>query len=102
MNTAEKVNGSSVWIPSKNTVGCEVEGEMVLLDLQSGTYFGLNAVGAEIWNQLTRHKSFDEILRYLLSRYRVSEERCEAELRALLSNLSERGLVRSGNDETAA
>ena len=99
MNTAEKVNANSVWTASKNTVSCEVEGEMVLLDLQSGTYFGLNAVGAEIWNQITRHKSFAEIQHHLLGQYRVTPEQCEEEVLSLMTKLTEKGLVKSGNDE---
>lgn len=102
MNIAEKVNGTTVWTPSKNAVACEVEGEMVLLNLQSGTYFGLNGVGTEIWNQLAQQKTFDEIQQHLLARYRVAPERCEAEVLALLTKLTERGLVRTGSDETSA
>lgn len=102
MNTTEKLSEASVWTPGKNVVACDVEGEVVLLDMQSGTYFGLNGVGAEIWSQLTQNKSVGAIQQHLLSRYRVSAERCEAELQALLAQLIERGLLRSGGDDTAA
>ena len=102
MNTAERVNGTTVWSPSKNAVGCEVEGEMVLLDLQSGTYFGLNPVGAEIWNQVIQRKSFAEIRQHLLSQYQVTPERCEQEVLALLTKLAEKGLVRNGSDEQSS
>jgi hypothetical protein len=102
MNTADKINETAVWTPSKNVVACDVEGEMVLLDLQSGTYFGLNGVGAEIWNQISQRKSMGEIQRHLLSTYNVAPERCEAELQTLVMQLSERGLLRSGGDDTAA
>jgi hypothetical protein len=102
MNTAEKLNEKTIWSPSKNVVACDVEGEMVLLDLQSGTYFGLNGVGAEIWNQISQRKSMGEIQRHLLSVYQVAPDRCEAELHNLVIQLSDRGLLRSGGDDTAA
>ena len=101
MNTSEKLDGTTVLKSSNNVVGCEVEGEMVLLDLQSGTYFGLNPVGAEIWGQITQGKSLNEIQQYLLSRYDVGAELCQTEVFALVSKLTERGLVRNGNDEAA-
>jgi len=101
MNAVEKINGTTVWAASKNAVGCEVEGEMVLLDLQSGTYFGLNPVGADVWNQITQRKSFAEIQAYLLSQYRVTPERCEAEVLSLITKLAEKGLIRNGSDESA-
>jgi hypothetical protein len=76
-----------------NAVGCEIEGEMVLLDLDSDTYFGLNPVGADIWNFIREEKSLDEIQTYLLSRYNVPRERCEEEVRGLLVALAARGLI---------
>ena len=73
---------------------------MVLLDLQSGTYFGLNPVGAEVWNQLNQRKTLDQIQQHLLTRYRVSPERCRSEVFTLVSTLVERGLVLSGSDDS--
>lgn len=107
MNTAERsISGpdairSTRWIADSNAVGCEIEGEMVLLDLQTGTYFGLNRVGAEIWNQLREGKTAGEIQTYLLSQYSVAPERCEAEVLALLTELRDRGLVKSANEAAA-
>lgn len=102
MKTEEQTRTTTMWIASKGAVGCDIEGEMVLLDLESGTYFGLNAVGAEIWNHLREERSFDEIQRHLLSIYNVSPARCETEVAALLHQLREKGLVSSRNVEVAA
>lgn len=94
MKTAEQITASTRVIASDNVVGCDIQGEMVLLDLNSGIYFGLNAVGADIWNFVREEKSVEEIQHYLMSQYAVSLERCEAEVISLLSRLSERGLIR--------
>ena len=101
MNTADKIEGSSVWSVSDKAVGCEVDGEMVLLDLSTGTYFGINAVGAHIWDQLNQGKTFDQIQQHLLERYRVSAEQCEREVVAFVSMLIQWGLIRSGRDEAS-
>ena len=101
MNTADRIEGATVWTVSKSAVGCEVGGEMVLLDLNSGTYFGMNAVGAEIWRQLNLGRSFDEIQQHLLERYRVSAQQCESEVLAFVGVLSQRGLIRNGSDEAS-
>jgi len=102
MKTVENSSTSpTIWIPTKNAVSCELEGEIVLLDLQSGTYFGLNKVGAEIWNQLTLGKSTDEIQQYLAGRYAVSAERCRRDVLALIGQLREKGLVRAEDEDEA-
>ncbi len=94
MKTAERITNSTRVIATDNAVGCDIEGEMVLLDLTSGTYFGLNPVGAEIWNFVREEKSVQDIQQHLMSAYDVTAERCEAEVKALLSQLAEKGLVR--------
>ena len=50
MTTAEDIVMTTRILASDKVVGCEIDGEIVLLHLDTGTYFGLNPVGAEIWN----------------------------------------------------
>jgi hypothetical protein len=99
MKTAEDLLINTRVIAKASAVGCDVEGEMVLLDLDSDTYFGLNPVGADIWNYIREEKSLQEIQSYLLSRYKVSRERCEQEVRVLLTNLAAKGLIETRPDE---
>jgi hypothetical protein len=102
MNTAEDLLINIRVIAKASAVGCDVEGEMVLLDLDSDTYFGLNPVGADIWNYIREERSLQDIHSYLLSRYKVSRERCEQEVRALLTNLAAKGLVETRPDEVSS
>lgn len=102
MNTADRIDAATVWTVSDSAVGCEVGGELVLLDLNSGTYFGLNAVGAAIWSELSQGRSFEQLQQHLLERYRVSPERCESEVLAFIDALSQRGLIRSGRNEATS
>jgi len=94
MKTAEQITASTRVIASEGAVGCDIQGEMVLLDLESGTYFGLNAVGADIWNYIHEQKSVEEIEDYLMGEYKVPLERCRAEVLSLLGRLLEKGLIR--------
>jgi hypothetical protein len=98
MKTAEDVLINARVIAKASAVGCDVEGEMVLLDLDSDTYFGLNPVGADIWNYIREERSLGDIHSYLLSRYNVSRERCEQEVSALLTNLAAKGLIETRPD----
>jgi hypothetical protein len=44
---------------SSQLVGGEVDGEMVLISIQDGKYFGLDPIGTEIWRRLEEPKRFD-------------------------------------------
>jgi hypothetical protein len=71
-----------------------LEGEAVLLDLASGTYFGLNEVGARVWSLVDAGRSVGEIRATLLAEFEVEESVLAADVEALIADLETRGLVR--------
>lgn len=102
MNTAEDISLNTKVKASAKAVDCQIDGEIVLLHLDSGTYFGLNAVGAEIWNYIREEKSLEDIQDYLLARYDVPRARCETEVRALLSSLAAQDLITIKSHEASS
>ena len=71
----------------------QLDGEAVLLDLQSGTYFGLNEIGALVWDLVSAGKTVGEIRVGLLEAYEVEPEVVDADLERLIDDLQRRGLV---------
>jgi len=71
----------------------DVNDELVALDPARGNCFGLNAVAKDVWRKLETPKSFNDLRAELLAEYDVSEEQCAEELKALLSDLAEKGLI---------
>ena len=67
--------------------------ETVILDLASGTYFGLDPVGARIWALMAEGRALSEICETMLEEYEVEREQLEADVLRLAAELSERGLV---------
>ena len=63
------------------------EAKQPFLELKSGTYFGLDEVGATIWNLIAQPRRVIEIRDALLSEYDVDAERCGRELIELLDTL---------------
>ena len=74
----------------------DVDDELVALDPANGHCFGMNSVAKEVWRKLETPKSFDKLRAELLAEYDVSEEQCTEELKDLLSDLSEKGLISAG------
>lgn len=67
--------------------------ETVILDLASGTYFGLDPVGARIWALIGEGKTLVAICTTMLEEYEVEREQLEADVLRLVAELVERGLV---------
>ncbi len=75
-----------------------VDGEAVLLDLDSGTYFKLNGVGARTWQLLEAGpRSLSELAEVLVQEFEVTPEVLVGDLEVLLSELSDAGLVRTSS-----
>jgi hypothetical protein len=70
----------------------EVDGQMVLLDLASEQYFGLNEVGADIVTRLTR-QPLDEALSSLTADYEVEPDALRRDVNDLVDSLVGAGLL---------
>jgi hypothetical protein len=71
----------------------ELEGESVLLNIETETYFGLDDVGTRMWRQLTESASIQLAYDALLSEYDVTPETLKKDLGSLLEELFENGLI---------
>jgi hypothetical protein len=83
-----------VTIPP-NVLARGVGAETVILDLESGTYFGLDPVGARIWQLLSEGQSLADICAAIQSEYDVGAADAEKDLVTLVDELVAQGLVRS-------
>lgn len=89
-------------IASSEAISCDLDGEAVILHVGSGTYFGLNPLGAEIWSLIQQERTVSEICDRLLDEYDVGREQCETEVMALLCRLKEEGLIRMTTHEVTS
>ena len=67
--------------------------EIVLLDLDSGTYYGLDEVGARLWELITGTATIGEAIDTMLREYDVAREVLERDVFRLLGELEEKGLI---------
>lgn len=83
----------SVISVSKDQISSELVDEAVILDLKTGVYYGIDPVGARIWQLLQQPRTVGQICALLLAEYDVAAERCEDDLLLFLSNLQTKGLI---------
>ena len=74
----------------------QVGDETVILDLGSGTYFGLDPVGARIWQLIGEGKTLGEICDTMLDEYDVTREALERDVVELAAKLLEQKLISIG------
>ena len=82
----------SVRVPEHVLVRA-VDGELVLLNLDNEQYYGLDAIGAAMWDALTTAATLPEAIQELLEAYEVDKETLTQDVEKLLQELNARGLV---------
>jgi len=83
---------ASVRVP-EDVVFRELDGEAVILNLQSGLYFGLDAMGTRIWQLCQEHGSIRSVWQAIQNEFDVSADTFHADLLSFLGELSAKGLV---------
>ncbi len=78
---------------SENVLFQKLEDEVVLLNLETGDYYGLNEVGSQMWTLLQQDHHVGQVLSALLETYEVSEGTLKADLWTILGDLEAHGLV---------
>jgi hypothetical protein len=84
---------TSVVAATPRQTSVELGDEATVLHLDSWTYFGLNPVGARVWQLLREPRAVAEIRDALVAEYDVDADRCERDLLALLGDLLANQLI---------
>ena len=83
---------STIQIP-QDVLFHELAGEAVLLNLETGKYFGLDEIGTRMWMLLSEHGQIEPVLHALLDEYEVEEAHLSRDLFELIDRLAANGLL---------
>ena len=84
------------FVAAPDQVSSDLDGDAVILNLNSGVYFGLNPVGARVWELLQEPRTVDEICGTVRQEFEVEPDRCRRDLINLLEQMRNEGLVTEG------
>lgn len=95
------INENTVVVANNQQVtGNLPDGDVVILSLKNGVYYGLNEVGARIWKLIQQPVSVRQVLATLLAEYDVDVTECYQEAVDLLKELLAHGLLRVEQEKT--
>lgn len=81
------------WKISDQAIANSVGDEVVVLHLANGTYYGLDPVGAILWEALGQGETPSQACDHILARYEVDRETVERDLRQFLGELAHGDLI---------
>jgi hypothetical protein len=91
----------SIVVAAEDQVSSDLGREVAILDLKAGVYYGLDTVGARIWNLIQEPRMVSEVRDILLEEYEVKPERCEHDLLVLFKRLRAEGLIEVRDEPSA-
>jgi hypothetical protein len=90
---SEAISEQSVVVASKDQVSCELAGEAAVLNTKTGVYYGLDPVGARVWQLVQQPRRVSEVGEQIVAEYDVESQRCISDVVALLEKLRSEGLL---------
>jgi hypothetical protein len=87
------LEASTILKKSEQQVSCNLNDEVAILDLKGALYFGLNDVGAHIWQFLDEPRSVDRICGAVVEQFDVEPAACQADVLRFLAGMQEAGLI---------
>ena len=95
------VTVNSTVAAATGQVSCDLAGEAVILHLKGGAYYGLDPVGARIWNLIQEPRTVSDVRDAILQEYEVDSDRCERDVLALLQELAAKDLIEIKDESPA-
>jgi hypothetical protein len=88
-----QIERNSIVSWSAAAVATDVNGEVVLMNLERDRCYGLGATGSSVWRQLANPVLVSEVVSQLSEEYEAAPGMIEADLLRTLAELHSEGLV---------
>ena len=70
-------------------VASEMDGDLVMMSIERGQYFGISGVGSRIWELIDQPMSLKDIAAVIVQEFEVDEAVCRQDVLAFASELLE-------------
>ena len=87
------VSELSTVVAARDQVSSDLGGEVAILNLRAGMYYGLDDVGARVWQLLQEPTVVGDIQATIVREYEVEPTRAREDVLALLKQMAEEGLI---------
>ena len=72
---------------STDMLASEINGEVVMMSIESGRYYGMNPTGVYIWKALENPLTVQDLLKHITDTFKLSEDQCRTEVLPFLEDM---------------
>jgi hypothetical protein len=74
-------------------IAADMDGDLVMMSIESGEYFGLGGVGTRVWELIATPHTLAQLTQAICAEYEVDEATCEPDISRFLADLLANGLA---------
>ena len=93
MSILNPLTPESVVRQNPEQVAAEMDGEVLMMNVNTGNYYGLNEVASFVWNQLAQPLTVRAVCDAIMGEFDVSPETCQADAFFFLESMLTDGLL---------
>ena len=82
------------YIQNKEVIQSRIGDEIVMLDVESGFYFGLNSVASVIWDMMKEEVGLEFMIPELMKKFDIDRATCELDTLELINQMVEKKIIR--------
>jgi len=88
-----KINLNTIVSRKEEIPTIDLDGEIGMMNVDQGKYYGLDSVGTHIWKLLENQQTVQALVGKLLKEYNIDEKTCIEHVLEFLKNLLKEGLL---------
>ncbi|SMC98173.1 lasso peptide biosynthesis PqqD family chaperone [Sporomusa malonica] len=89
----KEILDDTIVVQAPGLIAADMDGETVMLNIEKGTYFGLDGIGSRIWELIEKPHTVRMVVVGLLKEYDVEEKTCQDDVLTFLNQLFAQGLI---------
>lgn len=87
------MNSKSIIERKQNIMASDMDGDIVMMNIETGKYYNLGKIGGLIWNMTEYATSISDLVDKLTNEFDVTKEQCEKDILPFLEKMLEQKLI---------
>lgn len=88
------LNPDTPLIRDPDLVAADMDGDLVMMSIDNGEYYGVGGVGPRVWELLESPRTIEQITAAIVDEFEVEAETCREDILGFIRQLLDMGLVR--------
>lgn len=92
------IETGSIVVQGQEQICAEVDGEVVMMSIAQGHYYGLDDIGGRVWQLIAEPRRVSDLCERLVAEFAVDRATCEADVLRFLNEMEAQRLIESRPD----